>query len=189
MSSNSVNRTDQPHRAEIVIAIITVTGVLGAALFANWDKVFSARRDRFISGRVNTGHEYSSGQYTGFNYKGEAKVFFCSRGLNMNTNRKEGISAFCVLDDGALLERGQYTGRNFGGKHSVFPCPNGTYNAESGSSHGIFAWCYDGDGLFVRAQNTGRTYGGRYKVFKCQGDSINLESGSKEGISSVCQEF
>lgn len=40
MSTTPNEPRGKSHRTEIVVAVITLTGVLGAALFANWDKVF-----------------------------------------------------------------------------------------------------------------------------------------------------
>lgn len=37
---NQKKKPPTEHRTAIIVAIITLTGVLGAALFANWDKIF-----------------------------------------------------------------------------------------------------------------------------------------------------
>jgi hypothetical protein len=37
---NAESKSKTSHRTEIIVAVITLVGVLGGALFANWDKVF-----------------------------------------------------------------------------------------------------------------------------------------------------
>ena len=45
MNSNGAEKRGGLKRTEIVVALITVVGVLGGALFANWDKVFPPDKD------------------------------------------------------------------------------------------------------------------------------------------------
>jgi hypothetical protein len=40
MNSESDNKGGRSHNTQIIIALISLMGVLGAALFANWDKIF-----------------------------------------------------------------------------------------------------------------------------------------------------
>lgn len=128
----------------------------------------------------------NKGSYTGNQYQGAARIFSCPRGQNLNSGKKEGISAFCFVNTNSPLIYAYETGRTYEGDHKVYSCPPGTLNVESGNPEGIFSICYGNDGKFVEGKYTGRDYNGGYRVFGCSKNSVNLESSKKEGIASFC---
>lgn len=54
MKSNGEEKRSRLKRTEIIVALITVVGVLGGALFANWDKVFPPGGDDPTPASSNT---------------------------------------------------------------------------------------------------------------------------------------